>query len=78
MFLSFFCHYLVFHDVQMTSSPRSFISRQLIIATIPDGQGNSPSILTESNIKLLFDIQKKVSIMVLLFLKVIVCTSPLP
>lgn len=33
---------------------------QLIIATIPDSQGNSPSILTESNIKLLFDIQKKV------------------
>lgn len=34
---------------------------QLLIATIPDeGQGKSPSILTEDNIKLLFEIQKKV------------------
>lgn len=34
---------------------------QLIIATIPDeGKGTTPSILTEDNIKLLFEIQKKV------------------
>ncbi|XP_021732185.1 Niemann-Pick C1 protein-like [Chenopodium quinoa] len=34
---------------------------QLIIATIPDGgHGKAPSILTEDNIKLLFEIQKKV------------------
>ncbi|TQD98300.1 hypothetical protein C1H46_016121 [Malus baccata] len=34
---------------------------QLILATIPDGKhGNSPSIVTEDNIKLLFEIQKKV------------------
>ncbi|CAI9117104.1 OLC1v1018440C1 [Oldenlandia corymbosa var. corymbosa] len=34
---------------------------QLIIATNPDtGTGNRPSIITENNIKLLFDIQKKV------------------
>lgn len=36
---------------------------QLIIATIPDeGKEKAPSILTEDNIKLLFEIQKKVSI----------------
>ncbi|CAN1781816.1 NPC intracellular cholesterol transporter 1 [Linum perenne] len=34
---------------------------QLIIATVPDTrEGKSPSILTENNIKLLFDMQKKV------------------
>ncbi|KAM1909294.1 hypothetical protein ACFX13_038070 [Malus domestica] len=34
---------------------------QLILATIPEGKhGNSPSIVTEDNIKLLFEIQKKV------------------
>ncbi|CAA0807018.1 Patched family protein [Striga hermonthica] len=33
---------------------------QLIIATIPDSRGKAPSILTDSNIKLLFDIQKRV------------------
>ncbi|KAK6939083.1 Protein patched/dispatched [Dillenia turbinata] len=34
---------------------------QLILATVPDSMhGNPPSIVTESNIKLLFDIQKKV------------------
>ncbi|KAL2895202.1 NPC intracellular cholesterol transporter 1 [Bienertia sinuspersici] len=36
-------------------------AEKLIIATIPnEGQGKSPSILTEDNIKLLFEIQKKV------------------
>ncbi|KAL4186468.1 hypothetical protein AMTRI_Chr09g34040 [Amborella trichopoda] len=34
---------------------------QLILATVPDlGQGNTPSIVTEENIQLLFEIQKKV------------------
>lgn len=34
---------------------------QLIISTIPNAiNGTSPSIVTEDNIKLLFDIQKKV------------------
>ncbi|KAJ8772723.1 hypothetical protein K2173_027900 [Erythroxylum novogranatense] len=33
---------------------------QLIIATVPDGDGNSASIMTEDNVKLLFDVQKKV------------------
>ncbi|XP_062099185.1 uncharacterized protein LOC133805100 [Humulus lupulus] len=33
---------------------------QLILATIPDADGKSPSIVTEANIKLLFEIQKKV------------------
>lgn len=40
-------------------------SFQLILATIPDAiDGKLPSILTEKNIKLLFEIQKKVSITV--------------
>ncbi|KAJ9673314.1 hypothetical protein PVL29_023105 [Vitis rotundifolia] len=33
---------------------------QLVLATIPDANGISPSIVTENNIKLLFEIQKKV------------------
>ncbi|CAI9753358.1 unnamed protein product [Fraxinus pennsylvanica] len=33
---------------------------QLIIATIPDTGGKAPTIVTENNIKLLFDVQKKV------------------
>ncbi|CAA3010182.1 Niemann-Pick C1 -like [Olea europaea subsp. europaea] len=33
---------------------------QLIIATIPDMGGKAPTIVTENNIKLLFDVQKKV------------------
>ncbi|CAA0830100.1 Patched family protein [Striga hermonthica] len=33
---------------------------QLIIATIPDSRGKAPSIVTENNINLLFDIQKRV------------------
>ncbi|XP_024020068.1 Niemann-Pick C1 protein isoform X2 [Morus notabilis] len=33
---------------------------QLVLATIPDVDGKSPSIVTENNIKLLFEIQKKV------------------
>lgn len=35
---------------------------QLIVATIPDSKnGKQPSILTDDNILLLFDMQKKVS-----------------
>ncbi|GER50439.1 Niemann-Pick C1 protein [Striga asiatica] len=33
---------------------------QLIVATIPDSRGKAPSIVTENNMNLLFDIQKKV------------------
>nr|CAN75892.1 hypothetical protein VITISV_009389 [Vitis vinifera] len=33
---------------------------KLVLATIPDANGISPSIVTENNIKLLFEIQKKV------------------
>lgn len=34
---------------------------QLIIATVPDPQhGESPGIVTEDNIQLLFEVQKKV------------------
>lgn len=44
---------------------------QLIIATKPDAQqGNSPKIVTEDNIKLLFEIQKKVFNLFLYFLNV--------
>ncbi|GAY49260.1 hypothetical protein CUMW_117840 [Citrus unshiu] len=40
---------------------------ELILATIPDTtHGNLPSIVTESNIKLLFEIQKKASLMKLI------------
>lgn len=38
-----------------------FLPFQLILATVPGpGQEKSPSILTDDNIKLLFEIQKKV------------------
>lgn len=41
-----------------------FFFLQLIIATIPDAKhGKSPSIVTEENIKLLFEIQKKVFVL---------------
>lgn len=37
------------------------LSLQLILATMPDSKhGKLPSIVTDSNIQLLFDIQKKV------------------
>lgn len=41
---------------------------QLMLATIPDAvAGKIPSIVTDENIKLLFEIQKKVPVLVLPF-----------
>lgn len=57
-----FCIYttiLILFQLQVVLT--SSIIPQLVLATIPDETyGKSPSIVTENNIKLLFEIQKKV------------------
>lgn len=45
---------------------------QLVLATIPDANGISPSIVTDNNIKLLFEIQKKVNLMVCVILSSVI------